>query len=107
MTDKMTAEQAKFLFAMEQARKAFDILDEAYETLKEVGVDVNYFQYQWAYETMYDTRCSMLLSSGINNMSLLSGIEIDGKDKDYGHIDIKGIRVTQWKMPVPREDRYS
>lgn len=105
--EKVTAEQAKFSVAMEQARKAFDLLDEAYETLKEVGVRVNYFQYQWASESLYGTRCNILLSSGITNMSLLSGIEIDGSDENTGTIDIDGIRVVQRKLPVERIDRYA
>lgn len=104
---KMTAEQAKFFFAMEQTRKAFDLLDEAYDTLKEVGIKVNSFKYQWASESINGTRCTILLSSGINNMSLLSGIEIDGTDDVCGCIDLKGIRTSQFKLPVERIDRYA
>ena len=104
---KMTAEQAKFISAMEQTRKAFDLLDEAYDTLKEVGIKVNNFKYQWVTEGLYGTRRNILLSSGINNMSLLSGIEIDGTDDVSGCIDINGIRASQFKLPVERLDRYA
>ena len=106
--ERITTEQAKLKVAVEKARQAFDLLAETHEILKELGIDVNTLEYS-KHLDWFGLDNSVLLSSGISNLSVVSEKEIEsGKPFDeYGQIVIDGISFHQRKLPVERIDRYA
>lgn len=102
MSEKVTAEQAKLNLATSKIKEAFAIFAEADGLLREIGVDVNSVTYCSFYQ-------SVLLSRGINNLSIVSGVEIasDQPFKGYGQTMVDGVDFHQEMMPVERIARYA
>ena len=107
MARSMTAEQTKLLFALTQAKKAYELLEEAYSAFEEVGIKINSFNYADSNRGVYHTANTVLLSNGINNLSLLTQTEIDGSDADWGELRIHNMVFHQFKLPVEKVDRYA
>lgn len=107
MARSMTAEHERLLFALTQAKKAYELLEEAYSAFGEVGIEINSFNYADSNRGIYDTANTVLLSSGINKLSLLTQIEVDSSDDDWGELRTHSMVFHQFKLPVERVSRYA
>ena len=99
------SEKTMFESAMSKTKKAFDLLADANNEFKALGLNANNFSWAWWYET----NAKVLLNNGITRLSTVSEtpIQSDTPHMDYGSVEVDGIQFCQPKLPVEREDRYA
>lgn len=93
--------------AVEKIQTAFELLEKAQTELVTLGINVNSFS---GFGISYrGYRNSILLSSGINRVSILTEKEIESifSDSSYGAVFLDGFYFDQAKLPVERQDRYA
>lgn len=94
-------EKQKFEQAMSLLDDAVNLLRDVRTAFSEIGVDIDAI-------SDYGMLTSVLLNSGIVTVSTSSGKKIDtANDSNFGWLYIDGIRFSQQKIPVAREDRYA
>lgn len=101
------SEKTMFNSAVEKIQTAFDLLEKARKELETLGINVNSFSGYCVGVRGYKN--SILLSSGINRVSILTEKEIESifADSSYGAVFLDGFYVDQAKLPVERQDRYA
>lgn len=94
-------EKQKFEQAMSLLDDALNLLRDVRTAFAEIGVDIEAI-------SDYGMLTSVLLNSGIVTLSTSSGKKIDTvNDSNFGWLYVDGIRFSQEKIPVEREDRYA
>lgn len=94
-------EKQKFEQAMSLLDDALNLLRDVRTAFAEIGVDIEAI-------SDYGMLTSVILNSGIVTLSTSSGKKIDtANDSNFGWLYIDGIRFSQQKIPVAREDRYA
>lgn len=94
-------ENQKFEQAMSLLDDALNLLRDVRTAFAEIGVDIEAI-------SDYGMLTSVLLNSGIVTLSTSSGKKIDTvNDSNFGWLYVDGIRFSQEKIPVEREDRYA
>lgn len=96
-----------FNSAVEKIQTAFDLLEKARNELETLGINVNCFTGHGV--SMRGYKNSILLSSGINRVSVLSETEIESLffGSSYGAVFLDGFYIDQEKLPVERQNRYA
>lgn len=94
-------ENQKFEQAMSLLDDALNLLRDVRTAFAEIGVDIEAI-------SDYGMLTSVLLNYGIVTLSTSSGKKIDTvNDSNFGWLYVDGIRFSQEKIPVEREDRYA
>ena len=94
--------------AVAKYAEAFSLMDKAREELANIGVKVNNAS-DGPTLVREIRRGEVLLSSGINDISLISEVKIKSRflDSSFGYVPSDGFIFTQPKLPVERTDRYA
>jgi hypothetical protein len=95
------SEKQKFEQAMSLLDDALNLLRDVRTAFAEIGVDIDSI-------SDYGLMTSVILDAGIVTVSTSSGKKIDTvNDSNFGWLYIDGIRFSQEKNPVERQDRYA